>query len=141
MAYTKGGKQRHKIPYCGRIAAKVKEMAVSCTVTDIFSSIQHYQNAPASLTTFYKLYRADLDAAKGKVTQEIGDKVVNAAINGDEESPLTHKAREFYLERKGGWSKKETLETREVGSEDEENEGAVNALLVALGKATDDDEE
>jgi hypothetical protein len=40
------------------------------------------------------------------------------------------------MDRVGGWAKKEVLETREIGSEEEENESAVEALMAALGKKT-----
>lgn len=141
MAYQKGGKQPHQKARCERIAARVKKLAPTCTVPDVFAAIQSYQNAPRSMTTFYKYYRQDLEEAKASITQKIGDKVIHTALNGEEENPLTHKAREFYLDRKGGWSKKETHEHRDVGSEEEENEGAVKTLMASLGFSDDSDEE
>lgn len=133
MAYKKGGKQPNALPHSKRIANKVREMAPTTNVKEIFSSIQKYQNAPRSLSTFYKLYRVDLEEAKADIAQKIGDKVINSALNGDEDNPLTHKSREFYLDRKGGWSKKETVEHREVDSEEEENKSAVESLMSSLG--------
>lgn len=140
MAQRKGGKQPNELPYSERIAQRVRELAPTCSVKDIVSSISHMQYAPGSYTTFYKLYRKDLDEAKGNITKQIGDKLINTAINGDEDSPFTHKSREFYLDRQGGWNKKTVEETREVGPEEEENESAVNALLAALGKGIDEED-
>jgi len=104
------------------------------TVKDIFAGIQHFQNAPGSLTTFYRLYRQDMDRARAENTEVIASKIINQARNGDDDSPNTWKSREFYMRSVGGWSPKSTEETREVGSEEEETESAVNALLKALGK-------
>lgn len=127
------------LPYNPQIGKRVKEMAgAGVPVREIFSAIQSYQSAPGSLTTFYKLYRADMDMARANNIEIIGNKVINQAINGDDEHPNTWKSREFYLRSQGGWSPKSTEETREVGSEEEETESAVNALLKALGKDTDD---
>lgn len=124
--------------YQKKLAARVKELAPTRTVKDIFAVLQAEfpDKAPKSLSTFYKYYRADMDTAKGVVAQRIGDKIIKTALEGDEDSPFTHKSREFYMDRVGGWAKKEVLETREIGSEEEENESAVEALMAALGKKT-----
>jgi hypothetical protein len=71
--------------------------------------------------------------------EAVGNKVVDQALNGDPNAGNTWRAREFYLRTQGGWTPKETVETREVGSEDEEEENAINALMKALGKASDED--
>lgn len=127
-----------KIPYNQVIGNKVKAMAgAGVPVKDILAAIQKYQQAPGSLTTFYKLYRTDMDEARGKNSELIGSKVVNQAINGDDESPNTWKAREFYLRSHGGWSPKTTEQVQEIGSDEEETESAVAALMKALGKDTD----
>lgn len=128
--------------YNKEIGKRVKELTrAGVPVKTIFSDIQHYTNAPGSLTSFYKYYRTDMEGARASITKEIADKVINTAINGDEESAFTHKSRELFLTRVGGWNNKEIVETRELGTEEEENEGAVNALLAALGKGTDDEDE
>ena len=125
--------------YSKKIANKVKALTkAGVPVKSIFASIQSYQDAPGSLTTFYKHYRADMEAVRAETTQKIANKVIATALEGPEDSPHTHKSRELYLDRIGGWNKKETVETRDIGTEEEENEGAVNALLTALGKNTDD---
>jgi hypothetical protein len=105
----------------------------------IFADIQKYQNAPGSYTTFYKLYKLDIEAAKAETINQIGNKVVNQAINGDDDAGNTWKAREFYLRTQGGWTPKESIETREVGTDEEEDESAINALMKALGKSNDSD--
>lgn len=123
------------LPYNPEIAKKVKEQVrAGVPVRTIFASIQQYQNAPGSYTTFYKLYREDMELAKGATIEAIGNKVVDQALNGDPEAGNTWKAREFYLRTQAGWTPKETVETREIGSEEEEEESAINALMKALGK-------
>lgn len=127
-----------KLPYNHNIGKRVSEMAgAGVPVKDILAAIQSYQSAPASLNAFYRLYREDMDKARARNTEIIGNKVINQAINGDDESPNTWKSREFYLRSQGGWSPKSTEETREVGTEEEEIESAVSALMKALGKDSD----
>ena len=140
MTYKKGGKQPNQLPYNKTIANKVRELAPTHSIAKIHEAILHMQYAPKSYTTFYKLYGKDLSESRGDVAKAMGDKIINTGLNGDEDSPYTHKSRELYMTTMGGWSKKETVETREVGNEYEDNEGAVNALLAALGKAVDDEE-
>jgi hypothetical protein len=126
----------HALPYNPEIAKKVKEQVrAGVPVRTIFASIQQYANAPGSYSTFYKLYREDMELAKGSTIEAVGNKVVDQALNGDPDAGNTWKAREFYLRTQGGWTPKETVETREVGSEDEEEESAINALMKALGKS------
>jgi len=127
---------QHKLPYNDEIAKRVRELVrAGVPVRSIFAEIQKYQDAPGSYTTFYKLYKMDMEMAKGAAIEAIGNKVVEQALYGDPDAGNTFKAREFYLRTQGGWSPKETIETREVGSEEEEEESAVNALMKALGKS------
>jgi hypothetical protein len=131
----------HKLSYNPEIAKKVKEQTrAGVPVRTIFASIQKYQDAPGSYTTFYKLYREDMELAKGATIEAVGNKVVDQALNGDPDAGNTWKAREFYLRTQGGWTPKETVETREIGSDDEEEESAINALMKALGKDASDSE-
>lgn len=125
--------------YCNKIGKIVRAKAkAGVPVKTIFASIQSHQKAPGSLTTFYRYYRVDMESVRADTTEEIANKVINTALNGDEDSPHTHKSRELYLDRIGGWSKKEVVETREISGEEEENESAVAALLSALGKSEED---
>jgi len=128
----------HALPYNPEIAKKVKEQVrAGVPVRTIFASIQQYANAPGSYSTFYKLYGPSMEEARASMITAIGNRVVDQALNGDPEAGNTWKAREFYLRTQGGWTPKETVETREVGSEDEEEESAINALMKALGKDAD----
>jgi hypothetical protein len=127
-----------KLPYSKIIGKRVNEMAAAeMRVVDILAAIQKYGNAPASLATFYRLYRGDMAEARAVNAEAIGGLVVKQAISGDPDAPNTWKARELYLRAHGGWSPKTTEQLQEVGSEEEETESAVAALMKALGKDTE----
>lgn len=127
------------IEYNPEIGKRVREMTRGgVPVKSIFAAIQHMQDAPGSLTTFYKYYRVDMEAARAATTEVIGNRVVDQAIHGDPDAPITWKSQELYLRSHGDWSPKTTEESREVGTEEEEAESAVNALLKALGKHTEE---
>lgn len=118
-----------KLKKCGKITAVVrKKAAAGVPVTEIFSSIQTYQNAPGSLTTFYKYYRDEMDAARGDITEQIANKVIEKAIKGDD-----FKAQELWLTTKGGWSKQQTNTIQDVEENEEEKNSALNVLLGKLG--------
>lgn len=143
MTYKRGGKQPHELPYREAIAKKVREMAATHSVAKIHEAILHMQYAPKSYSTFYKLYGQDLTEARDGLITKVGNLVYDNALRTDEDAvdnPLVQKDRHFILERKGGWNKTETVQNREVGTEAEEAESAVKALMSALGKKTEDEE-
>lgn len=112
----------------GRIAAVVrKKAAAGVPVVEIFASIQNYQNAPGSIQTFYKYYKEDLDAARGEVTEALGNKVIQQAKNGD------FKSQELWLTTKGGWSKQQTNTNVDLLAGEDEANSALENLLSKLG--------
>lgn len=120
--------QPHQKSRCGKIAAAVKaKAAAGVPVSEIFASIQTYQNAPGSLTTFYKYYRTDIESARGDITEKIGNKVVTAALAGD------HKSAELWLTTKGGWNKNTTNTNVEVPVGEDEQGSALETLMAKLG--------
>lgn len=125
-----------KLKKCGKIAATVrKKAAAGVPVTEIFASIQNYQNAPGSMTTFYKYYREDMDAARGEITEQIANKVIKKALEGDD-----FKAQELWLTTKGGWSKQQTNTIVDVEENEEEKSNALNVLMGKLGFNEDEKE-
>jgi len=71
---------QQKLPYNDEIAKRVRELTRSgVPVKSIFAEIQKYQDAPGSYTTFYKLYKMDMEMAKGAAIEAIGNKVVEQA--------------------------------------------------------------
>ena len=124
----------NKLPKNPNIARKVRDgISGGVAVTQIFKSVLHMKNAPQSYTTFYKLYREDMDEVKFEIDQKVGKTVSDQALEGD------FKSQELYLRSRANWSPSSHVQEQEVGNEEEENEGAVNALMVALGKDTNDE--
>lgn len=122
------------------IAKVVRHNAASgVTLKDTFAGIQHMAWAPASMTTFMKIYGNDWHSTKADLAARIGNRVVTQALEGDIDHPATWKSQELYLRSHGGWSPKSTEETREVGTEEEEAESAVNSLMKLLGKDDETD--
>ena len=125
-----------KLKKCGKITAVVKKKAAAgVPVTEIFASIQNYQNAPGSLTTFYKYYRDDMDSARGEITEQIANKVIEKAIKHD-----NFKAQELWLTTKGGWSKQQTTTNVDIEENEEEKNSALNILMGKLGFGDKEDE-
>ena len=124
-----------KLPKNPNIAHKVRKgIAGGVSVQQIFKSISHMKNAPQSYTTFYRLYREDMEEVKFNTDVEIGSAVIQQAKGGD------FKSQELYLRSRAAWSPSSHVQEQEVGTEDEETEGAINALMAALGKETDEQE-
>lgn len=125
-----------KLPKNPNIARKVREgIAGGVSVQQIFKSVLHMKNAPQSYTTFYKLYREDMDEVKFTLDAKVGKTVIDQALDGD------FKAAEFYLRSRAGWSPSSHVQQEEVGAEDEETEGVVNRLTGLLGLSDDDEDD
>jgi len=123
-----------KLPKNPNIARKVREgISGGVSVQQIFKSVLNMKDAPQSYTTFYKLYRGDMDEVKFSIDAEVGKTVIQQAKEGD------FKSQELYLRSRAGWSPSSHVQEQEVGTEDEETEGVVNALMAALGKETDEE--
>lgn len=123
-----------KLPKNPNIARKVREgIAGGVTVEQIFKSVLHMKDAPQSYTTFYKLYREDMDDVKFTLDAKVGKTVIDQALDGD------FKSQELYLRSRAGWSPSSHVQEQEVGAEDEETEGAVNRLTGLLGLSDDED--
>lgn len=120
--------QNVALEYNGKIAAKVREGIQSgLNVKQIFGSIQSMQFAPGSMTTFYKLYRQDMDEERASIVGKVGKKVIDQALEGD------YKSQEFFLRSRGDWSPQSTETHVEADSADEDI-SAIDSLMAALGK-------
>jgi glycosylphosphatidylinositol transamidase (GPIT) subunit GPI8 len=120
-----------KLGYNNKIGQRVYHMTRSgVSVKDMFGAVQEKYGsaAPASLATFYKYYRSDMDRAKAEINEAVGSKVVQQALEGD------FKSQELYLRSKAGWSPNETVNSKEQENEFDEAEGAMEALKRLLGK-------
>jgi len=124
-----------KIPKNPNITRRVREgIKGGVAVTQIFKSCLNMANAPQSYTTFYKLYREDMDEVKFDIDRQVGKTVISQAMSGD------FKSQELYLRSRAGWAPSSHVQEQEVGTEEEENESAVSSFMAALGKDTDTDE-
>ena len=121
-----------KLPYKKAIGNRVQKMIRDgVSVKDIMASVQDLPDAPGSMTTFYKLYGQDMASARGNVVGQIGDKVVQQALEGD------FKSQELYLRSKGGWSPNSTVNENEIDGDPDMDETAIDTLMTLLGKAPD----
>ena len=125
-----------KLPY-SNVIAKVVKLGVSqgVAVADILAGIQKYQDAPSSLTTFYRLYGGDIADVKLKTSGEVGQVVVQKALDGD------LKAAELFLRSKGGWSPTHTVNEVEREIDPDLDESAASTLMSLLGYDNDAPEE
>jgi hypothetical protein len=121
------------IPYSKDIANKLRKgIRQGLNVKQLYGSIQSLQNAPGSLQTFYKLYKADMDEERAIIVGKVGEKVIEQAMDGDFNS------QQFYLRSRGDWSPQSTVSEVELDSADEEV-NAIDALMAALGKLEKED--
>ena len=124
------------IPYSEIIAKKVREgVRNGVSIKDIMGSIQKYQNAPSSTSTFYKLYGTLIAETKADIVAAIGNVVVQQALEGD------FKSQEFYLRSKGGWSPTHTVNEVEQEVDPDLDESATDTLMSLLGYNNDAPEE
>ena len=74
-----------------------------------------------------------MNEVKFEIDAKVGSTVIEQALSGD------FKSQELYLRSRAGWSPSAHVQEQEVGTEEEENEGAVAALMGLLGKDKDED--
>lgn len=121
-----------KLKYSETIAKAVRTgIRNGVAVKDIMASIQKYQQAPSSSATFYKLYGDTIAQERADIVGQIGSVVIQQALDGD------FKAAEFYLRSKGGWSPTQTNIEVEGSSDADEDAGAIDSLMILLGKKND----
>jgi hypothetical protein len=99
----------------------------------IFDTVKEMKNGPGSLTTFYKLYRKDLVAARAALHEGVGNLIVQKALGGDV------KLLELLAKTKLGWSEKLIVEEQDPNSLDE-NTSAIDDLLAKLNLKAKQDE-
>jgi hypothetical protein len=120
-----------------KIGETVQSMvAAGVAVSVIFDKTKEMRNGPGSLTTFYKLYRKDIVAARAQLHQAIGSAIMEKALVDRD-----LRALELVAKTKLGWSEKIIVEEQDPNSLDE-NTSAIDDLLAKLNlKAKSDEEE
>jgi len=122
---------KEPLPYSEVIAKNVRKgIRNGVAIKDILASIQKYQNAPSSSTTFYKLYGGDIAEERAEIVGQIGSVVIQQAMDGD------FKSQELFLRSKGGWSPTQTNIEVEADSNPDEDTSAIDSLMTLLGKNT-----
>ena len=111
------------------------------TKKDTFHSMQHLQDAPKSMTTFYKHYGSLWIKEHTEIMSQIGAKVYDQALNGDPKDGVTFKSQELALRAKGGWSPQNTVNEVEQEIDPELDIAAADQLRNLLGFDTDEPEE
>jgi hypothetical protein len=115
------------LPYDMKIAETVQSMVLAgVSVSVIFDKTKDMRNGPQSLTTFYKLYRKDLVAARAQLHQAVGSAIMEKALV---ERDL--RALELVAKTKLGWNEKLIVEEQDPNSLDE-NTSAIDDLLAKL---------
>lgn len=124
------------LPYDMKIAETVQSMVLAgVAVSVIFDKTKDMRNGPQSLTTFYKLYRKDLVAARAQLHQAIGSAIMEKAL-----ADRDMKALELVAKTKLGWNEKLIVEEQDPNSLDE-NTSAIDDLLAKLNLRAKPDEE
>lgn len=114
-----------------------KRVKEGLSVKDIVGEVQaKYADAPKSLNTFYKYYKADLEAARAEINGLVGSKVLKRALTEGEYGHFA--SQELFLRSKAGWSPTSTNIEVEQDSADEDL-SAIDQLAELLG-ITEDDE-
>lgn len=103
-------------------------------IKDILATVnKKYQNAPRNNAMLYKLYGGDIAEARAEIVSQVGNVVVQQALNGHFPS------QDLFLRSKGGWSPKETQQQEEVTGDADEDSSAINSLMALLGKTPEDE--
>lgn len=124
---------QQEVKYSEPIAKKVREgIRSGVAIKDIVASIQKYQNAPSSLSTFYKVYGNLIAETRAEIVGAVGSVVVQQALDGD------FKSQELFLRSKGGWSPTQTVVEAEQDVDPDLDESAIDAFVELLGIKSDD---
>lgn len=128
MAVKKGGKQPNEHKYSINVENEIRKgIQRGLSIQVIFDSIQHWDSAPASMTTFYKHYGWVMGEERAKLQGEIGDAVMQKVREGDSNMI------QFAAKTKGNWVA--PVKVQEVDPDEiDENKDAISELARLLGK-------
>ena len=123
------------LPYSKNIEKHILEcIQGGVGIREMIASMQHFQNAPKSLSTLYKIYGDFIAAERAKLNGMVGKKVIDQALDGD------FKSQELFLRSKGGWSPTQTNIEVEQETDPDLDESAIDTLMTLLGKDTEEEE-
>jgi len=131
----------NKIPYSKDIENFVRKYALtgkSCHAIFDLAAAQGFQDMPNSRQTFSDKYKWVVDQIKMDKISKVADKVYARAVGGTEDNPDGYfPAQELILSTQAGWSK--TQVNVDIDANGDEDSGAKEALLAALGLDLDDE--
>tara|TARA_R110000744_G_scaffold2814_8_gene11218 strand:+ start:382 stop:795 length:414 start_codon:yes stop_codon:yes gene_type:complete len=131
-----------KLPYSKIVENHVlKCVRGGVSKRDTLASMQHLQDAPSSMTTFYKHYGKLWHEEHTGIMSLIGSRVYDQAINGDAKDSATYKSQELALRAKAGWSPQNTVNEVEQETDPELDVSAADQLMNLLGFDPDDEQE
>ena len=105
-------------------------------IKDILATVnKKYQDAPRNNAMLYKLYGGDIAEARADITQQVGNVVIQQALDGHFPS------QDLFLRSKAGWSPKETQQLEDIEGDPDEDSSAINSLLNLLGHGSELQEE
>jgi hypothetical protein len=131
-----------KLPYSKIVEKHVlKCVRGGVSKRETLASMQHLQDAPSSMTTFYKHYGKLWHEEHTDIMSQIGSRVYDQAINGDVKDSATYKSQELALRAKAGWSPQNTVNEVDQEIDPELDVSAADQLMNLLGFDTDEPEE
>lgn len=129
---------KNKLPYSKAVENHIKKcIDGGIGIRDMIVSMQHLQDAPASLSSLYRIYGDFIQSYRADLNARIGKRVIDHALEGDMSEKSTQWATELYLRSKGGWSPNHTVNENEVDEDEDLNESAVDTIMGMLGKKED----
>lgn len=128
-----------KLPYSKNIENHVlKCVRGGISKRETLASIQHLQDAPSSMTTFYRHYGKLWHKEHAEIMSKIGSRVYDQAINGDPKDSATYKSQELALRAKANWSPQNTVNEVEQETDPDLDESAADTLMALLGYNNND---
>ena len=131
-----------KLPYSKIVEKHVlKCVRGGVSKRETLASMQHLQDAPSSMTTFYKHYGKLWHEEHTDIMSQIGSRVYDQAINGDVKDSATYKSQELALRAKAAWSPQNTVNEVDQEIDPELDVSAADQLMNLLGFDTDEPDE
>jgi hypothetical protein len=114
------------LPHNLEIAAKLRSgIRAGVSMRVLHDQIKEMKDGPKSMQALYRIYRRDIADARGDVHEQVGNKILEKALEGD------MKALELYSRSKMGWSPTNVIVEADPDEATEET-GAIDDLVNLL---------
>jgi len=109
-------------------------LARGATITSIVeSAAAKFELSPPTYRTFVRVYKEDIEEAKAKLEDDIGDMVISRAKESD-------KILELLARSRGNFNPVDKLAVAQTDLEDLDEDSAVKDLMRLLGKDVDEED-